>query len=67
VNARIIPPATPTIRELARVAGDLQDIMARIEPHSPPWIAAALLEKRALREVSRLQREAIERAERRAS
>jgi hypothetical protein len=67
MNARIIPPASPSIRELANAAGALQDVMARINPHSDAHYAAAWLEHRALQEVSRLQREAVERSESRSA
>lgn len=67
MNARIVPPASPSIRELANAAGALQDVMARINPTSDAHYAAAWFEKRALQEVSRLQREAAQAAERRAS
>lgn len=47
MNARIIPPARPTVRDLARVAGDLQTLIdTRLQVGSPEWIAAMWLEAR---------------------
>lgn len=47
MSARIVAPASPTIPELARVAGDLQTLLdKRLRPGTPEWVAAMWLEAR---------------------
>lgn len=54
MSARIIPPASPTIAELARAAGAFADYIDSHKPGSPAWIAAMWFEASCHDQISEL-------------